>query len=80
MAGIVPGRFRQCDTGTRGSFFIILVDATFTILVERLFTKAFRSHCPNRNVPLRVSRVQPRLTPRQPKFDTNKEDRILRMY
>jgi hypothetical protein len=29
---------------------------------------------------LRVSRVQPGLTPRQPKFDTNKKDRILRMY
>jgi hypothetical protein len=29
---------------------------------------------------LPVSRAQRRLTPRQPKFDTNKKDRIARMY
>jgi hypothetical protein len=29
---------------------------------------------------LRVTRRPRRLTPRQPKFDTNKKDRIARMY
>jgi hypothetical protein len=29
---------------------------------------------------LRVSRVQRRLTPSQPKFDITKKDRIARMY
>jgi hypothetical protein len=29
---------------------------------------------------LRVSAAHHRLTPRQPKFDTNKKDRIARMY
>jgi hypothetical protein len=60
-------------------FFIILVDGIFTTLFGWLFTNLF-DDCANASESLRVSRMQRRLTPSQPKFDTNKKDRIARMY
>ena len=64
----------------QANFFIIFVDAIFTTLFERLFTNVFDVTDANRSKCLRVSRVQRRLTSSQPKFDTNKKDRIARMY
>jgi hypothetical protein len=64
----------------RRHYFIIVVDAIFTILFERLFTKVFDAEPQITPLCLRVSRAPRRLTHRQPKFDTNKKDRIARTY
>jgi hypothetical protein len=64
----------------REILFSIFVDAIFTTLFERPFTKVFDAETQSRSAFLRVSRAPRRLTPRQPKFDTNKKDRITRMY
>jgi hypothetical protein len=61
-------------------FFTIFVDRMFTTLFEWLFTKLFDVTGTNESDFLHVSRLQRRLTPSQPKFDTNKKDRIARMY
>jgi hypothetical protein len=60
--------------------FSIFVDAIFTTFIASLFTKVFDAETRSRGAFLRVSRAPRRLTPRQPKFDTNKKDRITRMY
>jgi len=61
-------------------FFIILVDAIFTTLFQRPFTNAFDVIGGERSKFLRVSGLQRRLTPSQPKLDNTKKDRIARMY
>jgi hypothetical protein len=62
------------------NFFTIFVDRIFTTPFEPLFTKVFDLPHAKHAKYLPVSRVQRRLTPSQPKFDTNKKDRIARMY
>jgi hypothetical protein len=74
-----PSRAERRNTQTAKFFFIIFVDAMFTTLFERLFTKGFDAETQNHCAFLRVSRAPRRLTRRQPKFDTNKKDRIARM-
>ena len=47
---------------------------------RRPFTNTFDAISANARDILRVARAPRRLTPRQPKFDTNKKGRIARMY
>jgi hypothetical protein len=70
----------QPDAPVAKILFIIFVDAKFTTLFERLFTKPLDVISRDRGDVLPVSRAQRRLTPSQPKLDTNKKDRIARMY
>jgi hypothetical protein len=60
--GLFPAVFFCSQTGTRNdagtkkshapaNFFIIVVDATFTISVERLFTKPFEAIPPTATFP-----------------------------
>ncbi len=62
MAGMFPGHFSSANTGTSNAaeikathaaanFFIIFVDATFTIFVRPLFTKAFEAVPPTATFP-----------------------------
>jgi hypothetical protein len=60
--------------------FIIFVDGNIYHFVRVAVYQRFRCDRANASDSLRVSRMQRRLTPSQPKFDTNKKDRIARMY
>ena len=62
MAGSSPAIFRPCGYGTRSAaeikashavanFFIIFVDAMFTIFVRPLFTKPFEANAPTATFP-----------------------------